>query len=122
MEAETNYTYQDYMNDNNVVVTDLSEKAQRLIAKFNATEDEDTLDSLEKDILDHVENFIEGRDKKNKEAERKAKFEAAKKEKLEAQKNKTTVKVDVSKAPTVKVDESDKAKKGESVIDILFGK
>lgn len=129
----TTYPHQDLMEQNKVLIADLSEKTQKSIAKFNEADDENILDSLDERIFNDIEDFLESRAKKVKEAGQKERHTAFKKKKEEedaiakktadagaaqtvAGKEPAKKKTDVSTAPTT-------AGTGEkSFVDRLFNR
>jgi hypothetical protein len=86
------HPHEKQLSENNIAVTDLSEKTQKKIAKFAAETDEDKRDSLDESIFGDVEDFIDDKKAKEKADAKKASHAAAKAD--------SKKKVDVSGAPT----------------------
>lgn len=82
------------MSKNSIEVTELPEKTQKLIAKFNAETDEDKRDAIDESIFGQLEDFIEDKNKKAKMEKTKEAREAEKKAIADKKK------IDVSAAPT----------------------
>lgn len=88
------YPHKEIMTKNSIAVTDLAEKTQKLIAKFEAETDEEKREAIDEKIFGDVEDFIEDKAKKEKMEKTKANREAVKADIKEKKK------IDVSAAPT----------------------
>ena len=95
--TNTKYPFEDSLTEKNVLLTDLPEKTQKLIAKFNEEADEEKREALDEKIFGDVEDFVEEREKKAKEEAKKKKHQEAKKKV-----------VDVSSAPTAAIQSNEK--------------
>ena len=116
-ETDITYPFEDQMAENNVLIEDLDEKTQNLIAKFNAESDEVIRESLDEKIFNDVSDFIEAREKKAQAAARKIQHTEFKNKKTTPH---VTEKVDVSASPTA--NESNTPKKDATFTDRLFGR
>jgi len=88
MATETTFPHLDLLSENNIAVTDLSEKTQKLITKFNATTDEDTKEALDEKIFGDVGDYIEEQAKEKRAKEKKEAHAAAKQKQEDAAKKK----------------------------------
>ena len=99
MDKPVSYAFQDLINEHKVIVTELDQKTQDLIAKFNALTDEDAKVAMDEKIYGKIEDHLEDKAKAAKAAATKEKVAATKAAKAEPAKTAPN-KMDVSSAGT----------------------
>jgi hypothetical protein len=112
------YAHKTLMTSNSIAVTDLKQKTQNLIAKFEAETDEEKREALDEKIHGDVEDFIEEKTAKEKADAKKATFAASK------EAAKAAGKVDISAAPTAAPATpaaAEPAKPAKSIMHRAFG-
>ena len=115
------FPHKELMSKNGIAVTDLNEKTQKLIAKFEAETDEEKREAIDEKIFGDVEDFIEDKAKKEKMEKTKANRDAVKAE------LKDKKKIDVSAAPTAAgaaaaAPATPAPKKERGAMDVVFGR
>lgn len=120
------FPFQELIEDNKVVITELPTKTQELISKFPSITDPDAQDSMNLRIYGQIDDFLEAKAEKEKQEKTKAKI-------AEGKKKKQTL--DVSSASTAKTPEqlaaekaAEDAKNGKpaekkgGLMDFVFGR
>ena len=111
------HPHEKLLSDNQIAVTDLPEKTQKKIAKFTASTDDETRDSLDESIFGDVDDFIDEKQKAEKAAAKKAAHSDAK-EAAKAAKSVT----DLSDAPTAQKKQSETPPKTRTIYDRLYAR
>ena len=73
MSKTSTFPHQDLLNDSKVVVSELPQKTQDLIAKFATLTDSDAQDAMDEKLYGQIEDHLEEKAKKEKDAKVKQK-------------------------------------------------